>query len=265
MFYLHPSTLQRHVKELYRHLLSYAPTAQIESSRFRSIPFSEPTSAPPAAITPRSVQHRLAGEADEEDPEKNNTTKTFLTTAQKKKIAFVGKKFHAEADSVNCYVVLAHADPERLKTSSECPLDPFVAASMIASAADGSTFLERILRVDVAKSSGHSSLTNPTSNTKTTPDYDAKTSIFIGNLPFGTQEDDLRAFFEGILVAERGMPSIDSDGNPTPNGWIVRVRIIRDRETQLGKGFAYIGFRVGGNSTYTSLRLSNKCLGQRLR
>jgi nucleolar protein 12 len=54
-------------------------------------------------------------------------------------------------------------------------------------------------------------------------DNDYECSIFIGNLPWVCQEEDLRAHFEDC-------------------GKILNVRIIRDKETLIGKGFAYIQF-----------------------
>ena len=52
-------------------------------------------------------------------------------------------------------------------------------------------------------------------------DYDS--TIFIGNLPWVSSEEDLRAHFSDI-------------------GEILNVRIIRDPKTHLGKGFGYVQF-----------------------
>lgn len=54
-----------------------------------------------------------------------------------------------------------------------------------------------------------------------TNDFD--TSIFIGNLPYIVNEEELRAIFADI-------------------GKILNVRVIRDKETFIGKGIAYIQF-----------------------
>jgi nucleolar protein 12 len=80
-------------------------------------------------------------------------------------------------------------------------------------------------------------------------------------LDFASREEDVRVFFEGLVSAERGPRSAvtgdDSDteneeGTDDPNAhgskpktWVTRVRIIRDKDTQLGKGFAYVQFAVG--------------------
>jgi nucleolar protein 12 len=50
---------------------------------------------------------------------------------------------------------------------------------------------------------------------------DFETSIFIGNLPWVINEEDLRKHFNDA-------------------GKILNVRIIRDKETFIGKGIAYI-------------------------
>jgi len=52
---------------------------------------------------------------------------------------------------------------------------------------------------------------------------DKKRSVFIGNLPFDVQEDELRKHFEDC-------------------GDIINVRVVRDRQTSLGKGIAFVQF-----------------------
>ena len=56
---------------------------------------------------------------------------------------------------------------------------------------------------------------------------DFESTIFIGNLPFITNEEDLRAHF------------IDGSGGENDN-LISNVRIIRDPKTFIGKGIAYV-------------------------
>jgi nucleolar protein 12 len=56
-------------------------------------------------------------------------------------------------------------------------------------------------------------------------------------LDYATKDEDLRVFFEGKVKAERGAKA---DGG----NWVVGVRIIRDKETQMGKGFGYIHLAV---------------------
>lgn len=52
---------------------------------------------------------------------------------------------------------------------------------------------------------------------------DFETSVFIGNLPWVVNEEELRSHFEDA-------------------GKILNVRVIRDKETFIGKGIAYIQF-----------------------
>ena len=88
---------------------------------------------------------------------------------------------------------------------------------------------------------------------------DPKATVFVGNLDFASKEEDLRVFFEALVCEERGKPEekagseddsevedgVREDGEKKPRTWVKRVRIIRDRDTQLGKGFAYVQFVVG--------------------
>ena len=53
---------------------------------------------------------------------------------------------------------------------------------------------------------------------------DYESTIFIGNLPWVLNEEDLRKHFEEC-------------------GDILNVRIIRDKDTFIGKGIAYIQFK----------------------
>lgn len=118
-------------------------------------------------------------------------------------------------------------------------MDPYEAAKAAVEKCDGTVFMERMIRVDVvgreAVEKGKESVGDP------------KLAVFVGNLDFASKEEDLRAFFEGVVSAERGPPPLkeDEEGVKKPNNWVTRVRIVRDKETQLGKGFAYIQFAVG--------------------
>lgn len=53
--------------------------------------------------------------------------------------------------------------------------------------------------------------------------FDESRSVFIGNLPFDTEEEDVRRFFVSC-------------------GCIRYVRLIRDKKTNIGKGFGYVAF-----------------------
>jgi len=55
--------------------------------------------------------------------------------------------------------------------------------------------------------------------------HDHTKAVFVGNLPFDTEEEELWTFFEEC-------------------GKIKDIRIIRDSETAIGKGFAYVNFKA---------------------
>ena len=65
---------------------------------------------------------------------------------------------------------------------------------------------------------------------------DPKKSVFVGGLDYAAREEDVRVFFEELVKKERG--------NIGERNWVTGVRIVRDKETQLGKGFGYVHFIV---------------------
>ncbi|KAF9488401.1 hypothetical protein BDN71DRAFT_1477944 [Pleurotus eryngii] len=239
-------------KELQRHILSFVPSAHVESIRFRSIPFQTPTTilpdddSKPSSSTPKKApsdskqprdhtKDRTTAWRDRQDDEElQKDQKKFITPEQKKKIAFINNDFHSTADTMNAYLVFAHPIPAGSRSSSLPALppcmDPYEAALLAAKEADGTTFMERVIRVDVAEKSSSSSLRETAG--------DPRLSIFVGNLDFASTEQDLRVYFEGVVATERGPPP-ESDKEST---WVTRVRIVRDKDTQLGKGFAYVQF-----------------------
>ncbi|KAG1882810.1 hypothetical protein F4604DRAFT_1743147 [Suillus subluteus] len=236
-------------KKLHRHILSLVPTAKIESTRFRSVAFQNPTSKlldddGKEKTDPR--QHGLDRasswrKANPTADEPKNDEKKFLTPSQKKKVAFINHELHPSADSVNAYVVFAYPPPPKERPSNLPPLlpvmDPHDAARLAVETCNGTVFMDRTIRVDSlgkpADSIGKQSALLGTFA------GDPKSSVFVGNLDFASKEEDLRIFFESLITAERGPPSQALDA---PKHWVSRVRIVRDKETQLGKGFAYVQF-----------------------
>ncbi|KIY51514.1 hypothetical protein FISHEDRAFT_36944 [Fistulina hepatica ATCC 64428] len=243
------------VNQLRRHILAHVPTAKIESMRFRSVPFQKPTtkvedddskaakgSASRDHDRERASSWRKAHEAAEENTK--GETKQYLTPQQKKKVAFINHEFNTSADTVHAYIVFAHPPPPDVSTKRPANLpplpptmDPYEAACAAAEACDGTMFLERVIRVDVVGAlDGVGASTHHA---------DPKLSVFVGNLDFETREREVRSFFEGVLSAARGPPPIVEEGETSaakPKTWVTRVRLVRDRDTQLGKGFAYVQF-----------------------
>jgi len=262
-------------KSLQRHILSFLPTAKIESIRFRSIPFQTPTAKLPESGDegenptsktatrpkkgPRTHEKERASawrsKLDEEDEESvQKDDKKYLNPAQKKKIAFINQEFHSTADTINAYIVFAHSPNVEGRSANLPPLpptmDPYEAA-LSARACDGTLFMERMLRVDlVGKTKAGRANQTSDSAEKSSLEADPRLSIFVGNLDFASKEEDLRIFFEGIITAERGPSPVSREDSAErnesnkPSTWVTRVRIVRDKDTQLGKGFAYVQFLV---------------------
>ncbi|KAF5735056.1 RNA recognition motif-containing family protein [Tripterygium wilfordii] len=64
---------------------------------------------------------------------------------------------------------------------------------------------------------------------ETTPLYDNKRTVFIGNLPFDVKDEDIYQLFSGNSGMETNIEAI---------------RVIRDPSTSLGKGIAYVLFKT---------------------
>jgi nucleolar protein 12 len=180
--------------------------------------------------------------------------KTYLTTNQKKKIAFINQDFHNTADAVNAYIVFAHPPDTSARAANLPPLpptlDPYEAAKLAVEKCNNTTFMERLIRVDHVGKIG-AKVTSRSAEDEDIHGYagplqdaDPKLSIFVGNLDFESKEEDLRVFFETLLEAEKGKPPGEGDADK-PRTWVTHVRIVRDKDTQLGKGFAYVQFIVG--------------------
>ncbi|KAI0250990.1 hypothetical protein BJV78DRAFT_1127163 [Lactifluus subvellereus] len=216
------------LKHLKRHILSHVPGAKIESTRIRSVAFQKPISTAPE---PRAHNLERTAEWRAAKGDDASASQPRLSSHDKKKIAFINHELHAEADAVAVYVVFAYG----------VELAPEEAARDAAAALDNTLYMGRTLRADTIGGGVG----------------DPKRTVFVGSLDFASREEDLRAFFEGVVSAERGPRSAvtgdaDSDNEEStsdpnaqetkPKTWVTRVRIVRDKNTQLGKGFAYVQF-----------------------
>ncbi|OWZ05583.1 RNA-binding protein, partial [Phytophthora megakarya] len=92
---------------------------------------------------------------------------------------------------------------------------------------NGTTLVQKKIRVDHAE-----------------PEIDPRRSIFVGNVPFKCTDDQMLQFF---------MKRLRTDEEPEP---VLNVRLIRDRESGLGKGFGYLLLKTPGLVAKT-LALSN--------
>ncbi|KAL1663706.1 hypothetical protein GGF50DRAFT_127791 [Schizophyllum commune] len=241
------------IKSLQRHLLSAVPHARAESIRFRSVPVPRDAIAKAAAkgrqdvrsstnhANTRTSTWRANQNDDDEAPA---PAKTYLTPAEKKRIAAITGDLGEKANSVTAYLVLAHPAPRPANLPPLPTADPYQAAIQIAAKMDGVEWEGRVLRVDLARRDpavlaavGASSAATGTSSagdapaaegqattattTETPVDLtallpDPKRTLFVGNLDYGAKEDDVRAFFEAEvekLVNETAKDSDDEDSS----------------------------------------------------
>ncbi|KAK4684135.1 nucleolar protein 12, partial [Tremellales sp. Uapishka_1] len=245
---------QSALNQLKTHILSFVPSAKIEAIRFRSVAFAQPTAEMPSEDPEKDEARRVKREkeraaawranqedGDDKDKKKDkdevvDQPKSYMDAKGKRKVAFIKKDFHSELESCNAYVVFAHPHPDR--PSNVAPiLDPYEAATK-ALAADATEFLERTIRVDKLRLPSAVALAQATNALGKRDAWlpsgtDPKKSLFVGGLDYAAKEEDVRVFFEELVKAERGSRE---------ERYVVSVRIIRDRETQLGKGFGYVHF-----------------------
>ncbi|PKI84798.1 Nucleolar protein 12 [Malassezia vespertilionis] len=267
-------------KQFTRYIESMSPYPEytcIVSLRFRSLSFSVPTndfSAPDQdaanAASRRRERARKFRELNDTGPKEGTTDKPLLTGQQKRKIAYINQDLNERATMANAYIRLGKPDlvyEQYGKHRADVP--PFdsritgaVLAALLAAALDNGVFEGRHLRADVVMPLAPHEIINAGLDKILLPDgsrlasrgtgtFDPKCTVFVGNIDFEAGEEDLRGLFERILREERGEPPAKHavmrlDGNASgaqmPGEWVQSVRIVRDKATQLGKGFAYVKF-----------------------
>ncbi|KAK3874954.1 hypothetical protein Pcinc_020143 [Petrolisthes cinctipes] len=134
-----------------------------------------------------------------------------------KKESVIMKKFHKQRSSLNAYIRFTQKEmvEEALK-------------------ANGIEFMEKHLRVDRSIQS------------ETGGKENKKHAVFIGNLPFGAEEEDLWRYFADC-------------------GEIDNVRVIRDSESGSCKGFCFINFKSSGGVEIALLKHGEEFMGRELR
>lgn len=175
------------------------------------------------------------------------------------------RQFHEQATSINAYLVFGHPAPDRSKNVRPIQ-NPYEAAEQAIRLGNHSTFEGRILRLDAsrpvlstltaeASKEGKSEL--PIRRAAWLGGKDPKMSLFVGNMDYNTDQNDLWIFFEKLVEGEKGTP-------PDGQQWVTDVRIIRDKDTQMGKGFGYVAFSVCLAATAWLWPLTT-CAGRRMR
>ncbi|KAF3654672.1 putative alpha,alpha-trehalose-phosphate synthase [UDP-forming] 5-like isoform X1 [Capsicum annuum] len=148
-------------------------------------------------------------------------------SATPRKAAIIKKKLNDNADSVNAYVVFKSEE------------------SAQASLAHNMAVVEgRHIRVDRAcpprkKMKGDNSAL-----------YDNKKTVFVGNLPFDVKDEEIYQLFSGTKEFESSIEA---------------VRVIRDPNTLLGKGIAYVLFKTREAANIVSRKRNLKLRDRELR
>jgi nucleolar protein 12 len=282
---------------LKKHIVALSPypsITRVDALRYRSVAFSVPTAdyaaqsgADAAANEKRRSRARAFKDALDGADGQAPGSKPYLNSKQKRKVAYINSDINEKAKSVNAYITLeklSDKDLEKLKAlpgSSQTKVEQLtgpVLAALVAANVDDTLFDGRHLRADLASpltvpelvTSGldrvlASSATSETlsrilSGGKSKEDQ-ART-LFVGNLDFEADEEDLRAMLEAVMKQERGSPpatagalgkeiaslpafeetSEEAQAALGLSTWVQSVRMIRDAATQMGKGFAYVRF-----------------------
>lgn len=198
----------------------------------------------------------------EVDSQNGGKTPKFLTASQKKKIGFIKGQVHEKASSCIAYAVWDTIDslPTPSSTASTSKgatsATPQEIASLIVKYGNNTVFEGFTLRVDHVKGStstlpeGQTGEVELSTQTKRVLALEQKAkleeekrTLYIGSLDFEEKEQAIRELCEKLMTEERGEPTVDNDTGRSAS-WVERVRLVRDAETGLGKGFAYVMFKV---------------------
>ncbi|PWN94800.1 hypothetical protein FA09DRAFT_332706 [Tilletiopsis washingtonensis] len=217
-------------RALVRHVLLHSPwpsLTKLSALRFRSVPFSVPTGDYAAATAAEAAasEKRRNRTRDWKAKQAGEEGKSWLTPAQKRKVAFINANINEQAHSLNAYVSVhaptvamqqTFAQQHGASEQSTALLQAPVLAAFIASNVDGSAFRGRHLRADVCaalsaslRASAGLNASLPSGQLLGAPrsdDIDAPNSVFVGNLDFAADEEKLWDWCERTLQKEQGVP-----------------------------------------------------------
>ena len=186
-------------------------------------------------------------------------------TALMKRVCAYKRKFSDHKDSVNAYVTF---------TDSGSVSQAAAAAAKSSVEANGMVHNGHTLRIDFAA---------PLATNEGSGLFDPKRSVFLGNLPLRVTEEQVRTHFTESLESGGGVDSSggsvgssrskhsgnvkgsddgpEGDDSPLVQG----VRIVRDAETQLGKGFGYLLLRDRATAATALMLDGTKLAGRPVR
>ena len=121
-------------------------------------------------------------------------------------------------------------DPARDTLNAYVVFSSTRGAEKAVRAVNNAVFKDRHLRVDLADE----------------PIKSVKKSVFVGNVPYDVREEDLRRHFDDC-------------------GDVVGVRVVRNKDAHLGKGFAFVAFADRASVTAALLKNDSDFQGRRLR
>ena len=176
-----------------------------------------------------------------------------------KKIAVRKGKFHENRDSCNAYVVfkneLVNQPPEQKEGEEESKEESKKSSSSSSSSSEETWIAKSVrelngqeisfeeksykIRVDAAEKKKNTS--------KDMNKNDNALTLFVGNLPFSTNENDLYQHFASCAApatassASDDTSSSSSTAASTKTG-VASIRLVRDSSTGMGKGFAFVLF-----------------------
>nr|CAD7264800.1 unnamed protein product [Timema shepardi] len=130
-----------------------------------------------------------------------------------KKVAIIKKKFHPDRTNIHVFVCFVEKE-----------------SAYKALAANGTLLDEHHIQVDLAEKGSKA-------------EHDPRKAIFIGNLPFSAEEEDLWKMFEEC-------------------GNIENIRVSRDKYTGVGRGFGYVNFQ-NADGVELALKLNGEKLKDR--